>query len=138
NPAVPVLAGLTPLVQRTAPGSAFALFAIDTPGLQLLEITGAGATTSGAYTLHIAVGGDVDGNRDVDGLHAAAIRAARGRPAGPVAWPPTTPTAMASATAGTSRSWPATSASTPTGRRWPLRARPRRTRTCPSPSRSPA
>src|SRR5208283_326057 len=55
QPAVPAISGLTPLVQRTGPGSAFGLFAVSREGLELLQLTGAG--TSGAYTLQLFIAG---------------------------------------------------------------------------------
>src|SRR5207302_5126322 len=48
RPAVPAIPGLTPLVSRTAAGSAFALFALGRDGLQIVEVAGADASTSGA------------------------------------------------------------------------------------------
>src|SRR5262249_19897044 len=55
QPAVPALAGLTPLVTHTGAQSAFALYGITHEGLELLELSGAKTTTSGSYTLQIFV-----------------------------------------------------------------------------------
>ena len=50
QPAVPQIAGLTPVFTSTGTGSAFALFDITQAGLELLSISGANAATSGGYT----------------------------------------------------------------------------------------
>src|SRR5262249_25038185 len=50
--------------------------------LQLLSVSGVNVATSGAYTLHLFVAGDVDGNGTVDGLDAAQLNAALGAHAG--------------------------------------------------------
>src|SRR5262249_13053961 len=82
RPAVPVVTGLTPLAQHTVGGSAFALFAIDNDRIQVLQVAGASGTTAGAYTLHLFVGGDVDGNGTVDVNDGALVTAALGTHAG--------------------------------------------------------
>jgi hypothetical protein len=70
-----MIRGLTPLATRNFDGGAFALFAIDQEGVQLLEVAGANA---GAYQLRLFVGGDVDGNGTVDGLDSGQVIAALG------------------------------------------------------------
>ncbi|MBM3506116.1 MAG: hypothetical protein FJX65_20000, partial [Alphaproteobacteria bacterium] len=73
QPAVPAIEGLAPLIERTAVGNAFALFAVSREGLNLLRIAGTDAVTSGAYSLRLFVAGDADQNGDVDGLDAAIV-----------------------------------------------------------------
>jgi RHS repeat-associated protein len=78
NPTLPAIQGLTPLAEQTASGYAFALFAVSRAGLQLLEVRGADGATTGAYTLHQFVGGDANGDGQVDGADAAVLSAALG------------------------------------------------------------
>jgi YD repeat-containing protein len=84
QPAVPALAGLTPLVSRTTAHGAFALYAITQSGLELLQLSGANGTTAGDYTVHLFVAGDVNGDGTVDGqdgqLLAAALGTSIGQP----------------------------------------------------------
>jgi len=68
EPAVPVIPGLSPLSMWTALGSAFALYAIEKSGLELIEIAGADAITSGQYNLELFIAGDVNLDGLVDGL----------------------------------------------------------------------
>src|SRR5262249_27193811 len=65
-----------------AGGTAFALFEIDSGGLDLLRVTGASASTAGAYSLHIFVAGDANQDGTVNGNDAAIVAAALGTSAG--------------------------------------------------------
>jgi len=84
QPAVPAIAGLTPLVQHTGPGSAFDLFAISRAGLELLQFAGADAGTTGAYTLQVFIAGDANQDGDVNGedgtLVASLVGTSVGQP----------------------------------------------------------
>jgi YD repeat-containing protein len=82
QPAVPTISGLIPLVQRTGPGSAFALFAVSREGLELLRITGASGDTTGAYTLQLFVAGDANQDGNVNGLDGALVASLIGTSAG--------------------------------------------------------
>src|SRR3990167_6664639 len=73
-PALPQIAGLTPVLTRVQGNQAFALFRIDQAGLQLLQLAGAGA---GGYSLRLFVAGDANGDQRVDGRDADLMAAAR-------------------------------------------------------------
>ncbi len=73
QPAVPVIAGLTPIVERTGTGTAFGLFAIDRAGLELLEVAGASTATTGKYTLQILIAGDANQDGDVNGADGTLV-----------------------------------------------------------------
>jgi VCBS repeat-containing protein/YD repeat-containing protein len=73
-PALPQIAGLTPVLTRVQGNQAFALFRIDRAGLQLLQLAGAGA---GGYALRLFVAGDANGDQRVDGRDADLMAAAR-------------------------------------------------------------
>ncbi|MDE3034800.1 MAG: beta-propeller fold lactonase family protein, partial [Nitrospirota bacterium] len=79
-PAMPVIQGLTPLASRSGGGSAFALYAIDTEGLKLIELAGADAATSGAYKLRVFVAGDVNVDGKVDGIDGQLLTDALDQP----------------------------------------------------------
>ena len=79
EPAAPQLAGLTPLVSHTSAGRSFSLFVVSEPGLQLLELAGAGA---GNYTLQVFVAGDVNLDGLVDGLDSQQQETSVGSSAG--------------------------------------------------------
>jgi YD repeat-containing protein len=78
QPAVPMIAGLTPVVSSTGTGSAFALFEITREGLELLSISGGNAATTGGYTLHLFVAGDVNRDGTVDATDGQLLAAAMG------------------------------------------------------------
>jgi YD repeat-containing protein len=82
QPAIPSIAGLTPLVSRVSTQGAFALYAISRDGLELLELSGANGATSGGYTLHLFVAGDVNGDGKVDGYDGQLLAAALGTSVG--------------------------------------------------------
>ncbi len=82
QPAVPAVAGLTPLVQHSSSDSAFALFAVSRAGLELLQISGANAATSGAYTLHLFIAGDANQDGDVNGTDGTLVASLVGTMAG--------------------------------------------------------
>ena len=82
EPTIPVIVGLTPLVAHVGVGNAFAMFAIDRSGLQLLEIVGADSTTSGNYSLRLSIAGDVNSDGVVDGTDAQAVADALGTSTG--------------------------------------------------------
>jgi YD repeat-containing protein len=82
QPAVPSIAGLTPLLSHTTANGAFALFAITQAGLERLDISGANGSTSGAYTVHMDVAGDVNGDATVDGVDAQLLAGAMGTSVG--------------------------------------------------------
>ena len=84
QPALPQIAGLTPVATSTSPDSAFALFHVTQAGLDLLSISGTNAATNGGYTLQLFVAGDVNRDGMVNGtdsqLLAAAIGSSVGQP----------------------------------------------------------
>ncbi len=82
QPGVPALVGLTPVFTQTTANGSYAIFAVSTSGLQRLEIAGANAATSGAYTLQLFVLGDVNGDGNVDGIDAQLLAAAQGTSVG--------------------------------------------------------
>ncbi|MGA2068563.1 MAG: CARDB domain-containing protein, partial [Thermoguttaceae bacterium] len=82
SPAVPVIPGMTPLTTEVSATSAFALFDITQEGLELLELSGASATTGGAYSLQLFVAGDVNGDGTVDGTDGQLLMNALGSSAG--------------------------------------------------------
>ena len=50
-------------MSRTSANGAFALYAISQAGLELLDVSGANGATTGGYTLHMFVAGDVERRR---------------------------------------------------------------------------
>src|SRR5262249_4613203 len=82
QPAVPVIPGLTPLASGAGPAGAFALFSVSREGLELLEVSGANATTAGGYSLRLFVAGDVNADGMVDGVDGQLLAAALGTFAG--------------------------------------------------------
>ncbi len=86
QPALPTIAGLTPLLQRIGNGSAFALFSVSDAGLALLRIAGIDAGSAGAYTLQLFVAGDANEDGKVDGLDAALVAQALGSSSGQVTY----------------------------------------------------
>ena len=77
-PALPQIAGLTPVLTRVQGNQAFALFRIDHAGLQLLQLAAAGAGAgAGDYALRIFVAGDANGDQHVDGRDADLLATAR-------------------------------------------------------------
>jgi YVTN family beta-propeller protein/YD repeat-containing protein len=78
QPGVPSIDGLTPLVQHTGGGSAFALFRIARDGEELLRVTGATAATAGAYQLHLFLAGDANEDGFVDGIDGGLLTAGLG------------------------------------------------------------
>src|SRR5262249_48631216 len=81
-PALPVIAGLTPLETHTGNGRANALFEVDGQGLLLLEVSGANATTAGSFELTLNVAGDINGDGKVDGVDSGLLADAFGTAAG--------------------------------------------------------
>ena len=73
KPAIPSIAGLTPLVGRTSAHSSFALFVVNRAGLELLQVSGANASTSGAFTLQILIAGDANQDGNVDGADGTLV-----------------------------------------------------------------
>ena len=59
-----------------------ALFAIDNPGLYVVTITGATASTAGSYNLTMSVAGDLNSDSNVDGNDSALFASAFGSSAG--------------------------------------------------------
>lgn len=82
KPAPPQLVGRAPLVTQTTAEGSFALFALDTEGLALLELTGRDAASAGAYTLRVEISGDVNADGKVDGVDAQQVLAALGTSTG--------------------------------------------------------
>ncbi len=82
QPAIPQIPGLTPRLSSSGTGTAFAIFGISQTGLEQLTVNGANATTSGAYSLHLYVAGDVNGDGVVDGNDAQLLTQALGTSAG--------------------------------------------------------
>jgi YD repeat-containing protein len=84
QPAVPVVAGLTPLATEItlateiSAASAFALFDITREGLERLDVSGANAASGGAYTLRLFVAGDANGDGTVDGNDGLLLMVALG------------------------------------------------------------
>ena len=75
--AVPTLEGTTFLESHVTANGLVALYAIDQAGLKLLDVSPV-AGSAGAYLVHVAVAGDIDGNGQVDGSDAAALAALLG------------------------------------------------------------
>ena len=73
QPAVPVIAGVSPLVQRTGSGTSFGLFALDRAGLERLEIMAASGGTSGGYSLQIMIAGDANLDGNVNGADGTLL-----------------------------------------------------------------
>ncbi|MBE9012320.1 putative Ig domain-containing protein, partial [Pseudanabaenaceae cyanobacterium LEGE 13415] len=70
---LPGLNGMTPLVRQTNGGRAYAVYAVDRAGLNLLEIAGAGS-----YNLQLSIAGDVNKDGAVDGTDSGLMMAALG------------------------------------------------------------
>ncbi len=81
-PAVPTIAGLTPLSVNAQGEQVVALFAINRPGLYVVGVSGATSTTTGNYTVNLTVAGDLNGDGNVDGNDSALLAAAMGSKAG--------------------------------------------------------
>ncbi|MEI9924473.1 MAG: putative Ig domain-containing protein [Bradyrhizobium sp.] len=82
QPGVPIIAGLTPLLQRSGNGTSFALFAVSREGLEQIRIAGSDATTAGDYSVQLFVVGDVNQNGVVDGNDSALLNQALGSSVG--------------------------------------------------------
>ncbi len=67
QPGVPTIAGHALITSRLTSNSAFALFAFDRAGFQVLEVAGRDALASGGYTLRLFVAGELTGDGLVDG-----------------------------------------------------------------------
>ncbi len=81
-PGVPTIAGLTPRSVITQGNQLVALFAIDQPGLYVVTITGASASTAGSYNLTLSVAGDLNADGNVDGNDSALFASAFGSSVG--------------------------------------------------------
>ena len=81
-PATPTIAGLQPLSVNTRGTIVVALFQIDQPGLYVVSVAGATASTTGNYSLNLTVAGDINGDGNVDGNDSALLAAALGSTAG--------------------------------------------------------
>ncbi len=81
-PATPTIAGLQPLSVNTRGTIVVALFEIDEPGLYVVSVAGATASTTGKYALNLTVAGDLNGDGNVDGNDSALLAAALGTSAG--------------------------------------------------------
>ncbi len=81
-PGIPTIAGLTPRSVQTQGTRVVALFAIDQPGLYVVGISGASATSAGKYSVNLTVAGDLNGDGNVDGNDSALLAAAMGSVAG--------------------------------------------------------
>ncbi len=82
QPALPKIAGLTPVATGTSAGSAFALFHVTETGLELLSISGADSATNSGFTLQLFVAGDVNRDGKVDATDAQLLSAAMGSSVG--------------------------------------------------------
>jgi hypothetical protein len=69
-PEVPQLLGYSAIASRVEDGRAFALYRIDRPALDLLQVAGAG---NGEYSIELFVAGDVNRDGRVDGTDAALL-----------------------------------------------------------------
>src|SRR5262249_20068534 len=85
-PSVPALEGATLVASNVQGNTAFALYKVDSAGLQLLRIAGATAQTAGTYTLELFVAGDANRDGIVDGTDAALTFAANGSTLGQPAY----------------------------------------------------
>ena len=77
-PATPTIAGLQPLSVNTRGTIVVALFQISQPGLYVVSVAGATASTTGKYSLNLTVAGDLNGDGNVDGNDSALFAAALG------------------------------------------------------------
>jgi YD repeat-containing protein len=82
QPGVPTIAGHAPVTSRLTNDSAFALFALDRAGFQVLELAGRDALASGGYTLCLFVAGELSGDGLVDGQDSEQLVSALGSTAG--------------------------------------------------------
>ncbi|HSC14228.1 MAG TPA: dockerin type I domain-containing protein, partial [Gammaproteobacteria bacterium] len=81
-PGVPEIVGATAVAGGVQGSRAFALYRITEPGLKLLELGGANASTNGEYRLSFFVAGDVNRDGFVDGTDSQALAAAFGTSTG--------------------------------------------------------
>jgi RHS repeat-associated protein len=77
-PAIPTIDGQTPLSTVTRSDRTVALYVFSQPGLYVVNVSGANATTSGVYQLDLRVAGDVNGDGRVDGVDSTLFSAALG------------------------------------------------------------
>ena len=82
QPGTLAIDGLQPVLTQTTAAGSYAIFAVSTSGLQEIEVSGANATTAGAYTLQVSVLGDVNADGNVDGVDAQTLAAAEGTHSG--------------------------------------------------------
>ncbi|MAE63850.1 MAG: hypothetical protein CMJ18_06215, partial [Phycisphaeraceae bacterium] len=88
SPALPEIVGRAPLVTVTSADGAYGLFALDREGIELIEVSGADAATSGAYELRARVIGDLTDDGLVDGADSQAAAAALGTSSGDAGFEP--------------------------------------------------
>ncbi|MCC3532028.1 MAG: Ig-like domain-containing protein, partial [Microcoleus sp. PH2017_22_RUC_O_B] len=78
-PELPEVGGLTPILTSSDTNSTYSLFAIKRSGLNLLNLSGASSSTSGAYSLQLNVAGDINGDGRVDATDRQLLDNALGR-----------------------------------------------------------
>ncbi len=76
QPTIPEVEGLKPIAVQVDNERAYALFAVDQAGLQVLEVSSAGG--AGAYELQLSVAGDVNEDGFVNGLDSQQMLAVLG------------------------------------------------------------
>ncbi len=78
EPAVPVVSGLTPLSTWSDGIESFALYAIESAALEVVEISGADAVSFGSYEFEVFIAGDVNSDALVNQIDADLIEDALG------------------------------------------------------------
>jgi hypothetical protein len=81
QPEIPVIAGLTLVATRLTGDTAFALYAVEREGLNLIEVSGVNGS-AGAYALRLMVAGDVNSDGLVNGVDSQLIQSALGQAIG--------------------------------------------------------
>jgi hypothetical protein len=78
-PQLPEVGGLTPILTSSDTNSTYSLFSVKRSGLNLLNLSGASSSTSGAYSIQLNVAGDINGDGRVDATDRQLLDNALGR-----------------------------------------------------------
>ena len=78
---IPAIAGLTPLETKIEEDKAFALYAVEGEGINLIEVRGIN-DSAGEYSLKLTVAGDVNRDGLVNGVDSQLVQAALGKAQG--------------------------------------------------------